>query len=191
MAHFASPFLTPRLQLHALAKNWWLLFLRGIAAIVFGVLAIAWPALSLVTLVILYGAFTLADGVLAIAAAIAGVLPASRWWLALIGVLSIAVGVAALAWPAGMALVLLAVIAVWAIVIGATQIIGAIRLRKEIHNEWLLIGSGVLSVAFGLIVLARPTAGALAMAVTIGVYFILYGVMMVRFSLRLREHGRD
>lgn len=191
MAHFASPFLTPRLQLHALAKNWWLLFLRGIAAIVFGVLAIAWPALSLVTLVILYGAFTLADGVLAIAAAIAGVLPASRWWLALIGVLSIAVGVAALAWPAGMALVLLAVIAVWAIVIGGTQIIGAIRLRKEIHNEWLLIGSGVLSVAFGLIVLARPTAGALAMAVTIGVYFILYGVMMVRFSLRLREHGRD
>ena len=191
MSHFASPFLTPRLQLHALARNWWLLLLRGVAAIVFGVLTMVWPGLSLGVLVTMYGAFALVDGVLALAAAIVGAVPSSRWWLALTGLLGIAVGVVALAWPAETALALLAVMAGWAIVVGAAQIIGAIWLRKEIDDEWLLVASGILSVAFGVMALARPVAGALAMTMVIGAYFIIYGGIMARLALRLRQHGRE
>ena len=191
MSHFASPFLTPRLQLHALARNWWLLLLRGVAAIVFGVLTMVWPGLSLGVLVTMYGAFALVDGVLALAAAIVGAVPSSRWWLALTGLLGIAVGVVALVWPAETALALLAVMAGWAIVVGAAQIIGAIWLRKEIDDEWLLVASGILSVAFGVMALARPVAGALAMTMVIGAYFIIYGGIMARLALRLRQHGRE
>lgn len=190
MTHLASPF-TPRLQLHALAKNWWLLLLRGIAAAVFGVLALFWPALSLAMLVTLYGVFSLVDGALALAAAITGLMPASRWWLALTGLLGIAIGSAVLAWPVDAARILLAVIAGWAVVVGVVQIIGAIWLRKEIHNEWLLIASGMLSVAFGWFALQWPAAAALAIIVVIGVYFVLYGYLLVRLALRLREYGRD
>jgi uncharacterized membrane protein HdeD (DUF308 family) len=142
MTRLASPFLTPRLQLHALAKNWWLLFLRGVASVIFGVLAMLWPGLSLAVLVTLYGIFALVDGTLALTAAITGALPTSRWWLALVGVLGIAVGAAALAWPASAALVLLATMAGWAMAIGIAQIIGAIWLRKEIDNEWLRSPAG-------------------------------------------------
>ena len=142
MTNVAHPPLIPGLMLHALCKNWWLLLLRGIAAIVFGILTFAWPGITLLTLVLFYGAFALVDGVLAIAAAIMGGAPAPRWWLALIGVLGIAVGVLTFAWPGVTALVLLLFIAGWAIATGVFQIIGAIKLRKEIDNEWLLIEIG-------------------------------------------------
>jgi uncharacterized membrane protein HdeD (DUF308 family) len=177
--------------LHALAVNWWLLFLRGMAGIAFGVLVIVWPALSPAMLVNFYGIFALVDGVLALTAAIIGVLPASRWWLALTGLLDIAIGCAVLAWPGSAALVLLTVMAGWAIAVGIAQIIGAIWLRKEIDNEWLLIASGVLSLAFGLRALGRPAAGALAATGVIGVYFIVYGYLMARLALQLRQYSRD
>ena len=136
--------------LHALAKNWWLLLLRGIAAIVFGLLAFAWPGLTLLTLILFYGAFALVDGVLAVIAAITGGAPGSRWWLAIVGVLGIAAGLVTFLTPGLTALVLLIFIAAWAIATGVFQIIGAIRLRKEIDNEWLLILGGIISVLFGV-----------------------------------------
>src|SRR6516162_1041 len=129
MAHVASP-PVPGLLLNALAKHWWLLLLRGICAILFGVLTFVWPGITLLTLVLLYGAYALADGVLALAEAIMGGAPAPRWWLAL--------GILTFAWPGITALVLLLFIAGWAIATGILQIVGAIRLRKEIDNEWLL-----------------------------------------------------
>ena len=107
---------------------------------------------TVVTLVVLYGAFALVDGVLAVAAAISGGAPASRWWLAIVGLAGIAAGLLTFLWPGVTALVLLIFIAIWAIVTGVLQIVGAIQLRKEIDNEWLLIASGVLSVLFGLAV---------------------------------------
>jgi uncharacterized membrane protein HdeD (DUF308 family) len=133
-------------MLHALARNWWLLLLRGIAAIIFGVLTFVWPGITLLTLVLLYGAYALVDGVLAILAAITGDAPATRWWLAIVWLLGILVGILTFAWPGITALVLLLFIAGWAIAPGILQIVGAVRLRKEIDNEWLLIASGVLSV---------------------------------------------
>ena len=188
MTHVANPSL-PRLMLHALCRNWWLLLLRGIVAIVFGVLTFAWPGITLLTLVLFYGAFALVDGVLAIAAAVMGGAPAPRWWLAIVGLLGIAVGILTFAWPGVTALILLLFIAGWAIATGALQIVGAIALRKEIDNEWLLIASGALSVLFGLILVAQPQTGALALLFIIGAYAILYGTLLVFFSLRLRGHS--
>jgi uncharacterized membrane protein HdeD (DUF308 family) len=143
-------------MVHALAKNWWLLLLRGIAAIIFGLLAFVWPGLTLLTLILFYGAFALVDGVLAIVAAIAGGAPAPRWWLAIVGILGIAAGLLTFLMPGLSALVLLFFIAGWAIATGVFQIIGAIRLRREIDNEWLLILSGVISVLFGVGVMLAP-----------------------------------
>ena len=111
MTHVANPSLAPRLMLHALCRNWWLLLLRGIVAIVFGVLTFAWPGITLLTLVLFYGAFALVDGVLAIAAAVMGGAPAPRWWLAIVGLLGIAVGILTFAWPGVTALILLLFIA--------------------------------------------------------------------------------
>jgi uncharacterized membrane protein HdeD (DUF308 family) len=170
--------------LHALAKHWWLLLLRGICAILFGVLTFVWPGITLLTLVLLYGAYALADGVLALVEAVMGGAPAPRWWLALVGVLGIAVGILTFAWPGITALVLLLFIAGWAIATGILQIVGAIRLRKEIDNEWLLIASGALSVIFGLILVAQPGTGALALLYVIGIYAILYGIRSPRLLVR-------
>jgi uncharacterized membrane protein HdeD (DUF308 family) len=175
-------------MVHALAKNWWLLLLRGIAAIIFGVLAFAWPGLTLLTLILFYGAFALVDGVLAIIAAITGGAPAPRWWLAIVGLLGIAAGLLTFLMPGLSALVLLFFIAGWAIATGVLQIIGAIQLRKEIDNEWLLILGGVISVLFGIGMMLAPGAGALALVWVIGTYAVILGVVFVALALRLKKH---
>jgi len=176
-----------RPMLDGLARNWWLIVLRGVCAILFGGLTILWPGLSLFTLVILWGVYALFDGGLAIGAAIMGDTPAPRWWLALVGVLGIVAGAVTLLYPGITGLVLLFFIAGWAIAAGAFEIVGAIRLRKEIDNEWLLIASGVLSVLFGLVILAYPGAGALGLAFVIGWFAMLYGALLVGFGIRLRK----
>jgi uncharacterized membrane protein HdeD (DUF308 family) len=178
-------------MVHALAKNWWLLLLRGIAAIIFGVLAFAWPGLTLLTLILFYGAFALVDGVLAIIAAITGGAPAPRWWLAIVGVLGIAAGLLTFLMPGLSALVLLFFIAGWAIATGVLQIIGAIQLRKEIDNEWLLILGGVISVLFGVGMMLAPGAGALALVWVIGTYAVILGVVLVALALRLKKHAHS
>lgn len=174
--------------LHALARYWWLILLRGIAAIIFGVLAFIWPGITLVTLVLFWGAFVLIDGVLALAHAIMGGNMGSRWWLALIGVLGVIVGLLTFLMPGVTALVLLVFIATWAIVLGVFQIIGAIRLRKEIDNEWTLILGGALSVLFGVVMLIAPGAGAVALIWVIGAYAIVFGVLLVMAAFKLKKH---
>jgi uncharacterized membrane protein HdeD (DUF308 family) len=175
-------------MVHALAKNWWMLLLRGIAAIIFGGLALAWPGMTLLTLVLFYGAYALIDGVLAIGAAIAGGTLLPRWWLAVVGLLGIAAGLLTLMMPGLTTVVLLYLIAGWAIATGVFQIIGAIRLRKEIDNEWLLILGGIVSVLFGGAMFAAPGAGALALITVIGIYAVFIGVLLVALSFRLRKH---
>ena len=175
-------------MVHALAKNWWLLLLRGIAAIIFGLLAFAWPGLTLLTLILFYGAFALVDGVLAIVTAITGGVPGSRWWLAIVGLLGIAAGLLTFLTPGLTALVLLFFIAGWAIVTGVFEIIGAIKLRKEIDNEWLLILGGIISVLFGVGMMLAPGAGALALVWAIGAYSVVMGVIFVALAFRLKKH---
>jgi len=176
-------------MVHGLAKNWWMLLLRGIAAVIFGVLALAWPGLTLLTLILVYGAFTLIDGVLAIIAAITGGAPAPRWWLAVFGLLGIATGLLMFTMPGLTGLVLLYFIAGWAIATGVFQIVGAINLRKEIDNEWFLILGGIVSVLFGVGVMMAPGAGALALLWVIGIYAVFIGVMFIALAFRLKKHA--
>ena len=178
-------------MLHALAKNWWMLLLRGIAAIIFGVLALTWPGMTLLTLILFYGAYALIDGVLAIVAAITGGALLPRWWLAIVGLLGIAAGLLTFVMPGLTAIVLLYFIAGWAIATGVFQVIGAIKLRKEIDNEWFLILCGIISVLFGVAMIAAPGAGALALITVIGIYAVLIGVLLVALSFRLKKHVRS
>jgi uncharacterized membrane protein HdeD (DUF308 family) len=178
-----------RPMLRALARRWWVLLLRGIAAILFGVLAFAWPGLTLLTLVLLYGAFALVDGVLSLIAAFTGgAKPFPTWWLVVVGLLGIAAGVVTFLWPGITAILLVVFIGAWALVHGIFEIIGAIQLRKEIDNEWMLILGGVLSVLFGVVVLIAPGAGALGLVWAIAAYSILFGITFVALALRLRSH---
>jgi len=175
------------LILPVLAKYWWLILLRGIVAIIFGVLAFAWPGITLLTLILFYGAFALADGVLALGHAIMGGNVGSRWWLALVGIAGIVAGLVTFFMPGVTALVLLFFIAGWAIALGVFQIIGAIRLRKEIDNEWLIGLSGALSVLFGVVLLVAPGAGILGLIWVIASYAIVFGIMLVMEAFKLKK----
>lgn len=178
------------LLLHALAKNWWLLALRGLASVLFGVLAFVWPVLTVLTLLYIYAAYVLADGVLALIAAVRGEGgPMPRWWLAVVGLLGIAAGVLTIALPVLTALTLLMFIGAWALIRGVFEIIGAIRLRKEIDNEWMLILSGALSVLFGAAMLLNPGAGALALVWVIAAYAVASGIILLILAFRLKGHN--
>lgn len=174
-----------------LADRWWALVLRGAAAILFGGLAFAMPGLGLLALVILWGSYALVDGVFNLVLAVRGARAGRRWgWLMLEGVLSIAAGVIAFAWPSITALALLVMIAVWAVLTGIAELAVAIRLRKVIRGEWLLALSGILSVVFGVLMLLFPGSGALALIWVIGAYAIVFGALLIGLGIRLRGWRR-
>lgn len=173
-------------MLNQLIHNWRLMVFRGILAILFGVLAFSWPAIAIYTLVLLFGAYALIGGIISIIVSTKH--PRSqRWWLLSEGIVGVLAGGIAFAWPGITAITLLYIIAFWAIWIGVLHIIAAVELRKDITNEWLLIFSGILSVVFGIIVIARPGAGAVAMVWLIALYAIIFGILFVAFGLRLRN----
>jgi uncharacterized membrane protein HdeD (DUF308 family) len=189
MQSVTAPLAAPS-HLHMLAKNWWLVLLRGIVSILFGLVALAWPGLTLVTLVLFYGAFALVDGVIALVSAFTGgAKPVPTWWLVLVGLAGIAAGIITFLWPGLTAIVLVIFIGAWALVHGIFEIIGAIKLRKEIENEWMLILAGIISVLFGLLILFAPGAGALGLIWAIGAYAIVFGVLLIGLSFRLRKHN--
>jgi uncharacterized membrane protein HdeD (DUF308 family) len=182
-----SPGLPGTPLLHTLARYWWLFLLRGIAAIIFGVLAFMWPGITLFTLVLFWGVFAVVDGVLALANAFMGGGMGSRWWLVLVGLIGIAAGVVAFEQPLLTAVVLLYFVAGWAIALGVFQIIGAIQLRKQIDNEWTLILSGIVSVLFGILLIAAPGAGLIGLVWVIAAYAIVFGVLLIGFAFRLKK----
>src|SRR6266511_4233948 len=168
-------------------SSWWALVLRGLAAIAFGVLTFLWPHITVTVLVFLWGAYALVDGVFAIAAGVRSHGESQRWWVLLLeGFLGVAAGVLAFAIPGITALVLLILIAAWAIVTGAFEIVAAIQLRKYITGEWLLALAGVASVLFGFALLINPNAGAIAVVWVIGAYAILFGILLVALGIRLK-----
>jgi len=177
-------------MLEHLSRNWGWIVLRGVAAVLFGVLAFLWPGITLAVLVIVWGAYALADGVLALIAAYRVRDRGKPFWsLVIVGLLGIAAGIVTFIWPGMTALVLLMFIAAWAVVMGIFQIIAAIRLRKEIQNEWLLGLSGVLSVLFGIIMFVAPGAGALAVIWVIAAYAIVFGILLIWLGLRLKKRS--
>jgi uncharacterized membrane protein HdeD (DUF308 family) len=175
------------IQVHDLARHWWVMALRGLAAVLFGILAFVWPGMTLAVLVLLFGAYALVDGVLAIVAAIRGDVQ-HRITLLLEGIVGVLAGLAAFVLPGVTALVLLYIIAFWAIVTGVLEIVAAIRVRRAIANELGLIIGGVLSVLFGIVLIVAPGAGALAVVYLIGAYAIIFGVTLLGLAWRLREH---
>ncbi len=171
-----------------LARNWWLIALRGVAAIIFGVLAFIWPGITLIALTILFGAYALVDGFLAVLAAVTHHTGSQRWWIVLLeGIVGIAAGIIAFVYPGITAFTLLIVIAAWSIITGILEIWAAIRLRHEINNEWMLILAGILSLLFGVLVAVFPGAGALAVIWIIAAYAVVFGILMLLLGLRLRS----
>ena len=171
-----------------LGRNWGWIVVRGIAAVIFGVLALVLPGITLAALVLLWGAYALADGIIALIAAFRIRDRGKPFWaLLVVGILGIAAGILTFIWPGMTAIVLLAFIAAWSLVMGIFQIIAAVRLRKSIENEWLLGLSGLLSVIFGVLMLINPGAGALAVIWVIGAYAIVFGVLLIALGLKLRS----
>ena len=176
-------------DMDTLTRNWWVVLLRGLAGIFFGIMTLIAPAISLAVLVLLYGAYAFADGVLALVSAIRH-RGAARWWMLLLeGITGIAAGVVTLLWPGITALVLLYVIAAWALVTGGLEIAAAIQLRRAITGEWLLALSGLLSIAFAVLLILFPVSGALALVLWIGAYSLVFGALLVALALRLRSWG--
>jgi uncharacterized membrane protein HdeD (DUF308 family) len=173
-------------MLHFIARNWWLLVVRGACAILFGVLAFAWPGVTLGALVLLWGVYALVGGVLSLMAAFSGAAGRPWWALTLEGVVSIAAAAAAFFFPGLTAVVLLYLIAAWAVVTGVFEIVAAIQLRKVIENELWLGLAGVASVLFGVLLFASPAGGALAVIWMIAAYAIVFGVLLVGLGLRVR-----
>lgn len=172
----------------SLAENWWAIALRGVAAIIFGVLTFVLPALSLFALILMFGAYAIVEGIFSIiAAARSRSAQGPRWLLLLEGLVSIAAGTVTFALPGLTALVLVYVIAAWAMVTGVLEIIAAVRVRKQITGEIWWILSGILSVVFGVLLTIAPRAGALALVLWIGAYAVIFGALLVGLAFRLRR----
>jgi uncharacterized membrane protein HdeD (DUF308 family) len=175
-----------------LVRNWWVILLRGIAAIIFGLITFFAPEISLAVLVLVFGAYVFADGVLAIISAVRRRGESKRWWLLFLdGLAGVAAGVVTVIWPDITALALLYLIAAWALVTGGLEIAAAIRLRKVITGEWLLVLIGIASIALGVMLALFPGTGALAVVLWIGAYALASGILMIVLSFRLRSWGKN
>jgi uncharacterized membrane protein HdeD (DUF308 family) len=178
-------------MVETLTRNWSWVLLRGLVAILFGLLTLFNPGITLATLVLLFGAYALVDGAFMVVAAIANRRGQPRWGSLLAGgVLGIAAGAATILMPRVTAILLLALIATWAIVVGAAEIVVAIRVRKEIEGEWAYILAGSLAVMFGVFLVTRPHAGALVIGLWIGVFALVSGVTLTASAFRLRSWAR-
>jgi uncharacterized membrane protein HdeD (DUF308 family) len=172
-------------MLPTLASYWWTLLFRGIAAMLFGLAALFWPGLTLFTLIVFFGAYTFVDGVFAIVTGIRGS-GGRRWLLFADGVLGVLVGLIAFFSPGATALVLLYVIAVWAVLTGVLKVVMAIWLRREIDNEWTMALSGVLWVLLGVVLAVLPGVGLLSLSWLIGVFALGAGLTFLVLAFRVR-----
>jgi uncharacterized membrane protein HdeD (DUF308 family) len=174
-----------------LTRNWWVFLIRGLMGVLFGILTFVRPGISLAALVLLFGAYAFADGIFAVVSAVRRHTGKESWWLILLeGLAGVAVGAMTLLWPGLTTVVLLYLIASWAFVTGAFEIAAAIRLRKIITDEWLLVLSGVASIGLGVLLVLFPGPAALALVLWIGAAALVSGVMFVVLGFRLRSWGR-
>ena len=168
-----------------LSRNWWLVVLRGVAAVLFGLVALVWPGKTLVVLAIVFGVYALVDAA-ALGYAAYRSSAGARLPLVVQAVLSAVLGVIALFWPVAAIVALVFVVGVWAVVTGVAEIVTAIRLRAHISSEWLLVFVGALSVVFGLLLWFWPLEGAQAIMFVIAMYAVIFGAVMAVAGFRLR-----
>lgn len=173
-------------------SRWWVLALRGVLAVIFGIIALVWPNLTLLSLVIVFGTYALVDGIFAVIAGVSSIGRGGRWWaMLLVGLSGIGIGLLTFFNPGITALVLLMYIAAWAIISGVFEIVSAIQLRKVISNEWVMIASGFLSVLFGVLLVLFPGAGALSVTWIIGSFALVFGILLIILAFRLRGMIQD
>lgn len=174
----------------AFARNWWLILVRGIAAVLFGIIAIIWPDLTVTALVILFGAYALVDGAFTAGAAIGGAMRGRRWGMQLLsGLLGVLLGIIVMAWPDVTVFALALLIAAWALAIGVLQIAAAIRLREVIEGEWLMIVSGVLAILFAAVLIVSPIGSIITLAIVAGAFAVIFGIDLIAIALRLKRWG--
>ncbi len=179
-------------MLALLSRAWWTVLIRGVVAVLLGMAALAWPQITLRVLVILLGAYLLADGAFGAVGAFKGRPHHRQWWILLVGsIAGIVAGIIAIFWPGITGLVLVYLVAAWALLTGILEIIAAIRLRAEIKGEWLLMLGGIASILFAVIVAIRPAAGAVALVWLIGIYVIVFGILLIILGFRLRGWSRQ
>lgn len=175
-------------MVRSLSQNWWLVVLRGVLAILFGISAFLWPGITWLTLIILFGVYAIVDGLIAIWTGLSRTRETPRWWTFLLeGLLNIGAGIVALVWPDLASLVLIYILASWAVFTGILEIVAAIRLRNEITNEWFLALGGVLSIGLGILLFLQPVAGSLAIIWMIAGYALVFGILFVILGIRLRN----
>jgi len=173
-----------------LKDKWWALVIRGFAAIIFGLFALFIPGMTVGVLLVSFAVYALVDGVFAIAASINRTDRSGNWPGMLVrGIIGILASIAVVTLPAMTALMLLYVIAAWAVISGIVEIAAAIRLRRVIRGGWMLALSGVISVLFGLVLMAFPGQGILAIVWLIGAYAVVFGALMLGLGVALRAHG--
>ncbi len=180
-------------MLSLVSRDWWVYAVRGIAAILFGIMALVWPAPTLAVLVLLFGAYAFVDGAaLLVALARGDVLArAHKWTTGIMGVLGIAVSIATLMWPGITALTLLYLVAFWAITMGILQIVAAIEFRREIDGEVFVVLGGILSIVFGGLLVAFPGTGLLSLVWLVGFYAELFGFSSLGIAYRLHGINND
>jgi uncharacterized membrane protein HdeD (DUF308 family) len=170
-----------------LARHWWVLALRGLLAVVLGVLALIWPSTTVRALVILFAIYALVDGLFSLFSALTNGPRRAGWWLLLTEALAgIGTGILALIWPQITAYAFLYLIAAWAIMTGVFELVAALRLRREVEGEWALALAGAVSIVLGLLLAWRPGSGLVAVAWFVGAYAIIFGALLIVLSLRLR-----
>lgn len=177
-------------MLHALARNWWAVLLRGIAAVIFGLVAFFWPGATGVALVLLFGAYAFVDGIFALIGAIRAAESHQRWIaFAIEGIVGLIIAAITFFNPALTAIALYWTIAIWAVITGILELVAAVQLRKLVPNEWLLILGGIASIAFGVLMVVYPLLGVLTVIYLIGAYAMIFGVVLIGLGLRLRGHA--
>lgn len=180
-------------SLAAMSSNWWALAIRGVVAILFGLLAFLWPSITLLALVFLFGAYAFVDGIFAIVGGIRSAGERRRWWLLLLeGIVGVAAGLIAFIWPDITALALLYIIAAWAVITGVLEIVIAVQLRRQIEGEWVLVLGGIVSVILGVVLAVLPAVGILSLVWLVGVYAVVFGILLLVLAFRLRrQQGSD
>lgn len=169
-------------------RNWWMLALRGVLAIIFGLIVLFLPHIALLAFIIAFAVYAIVDGIATVVVAIRERETLSRWgWVLVEGALSIAAGILAFAYPGITALALLFIIAAYAVLTGIMEIVAAFSMREHVSHEWALVIAGALSIVFGIILFAHPGAGILAILWLVGIYSIVFGVLFIIRAFQLRS----